>query len=147
MHGSSGPPYLKTHTAGRGQGDIGGHRCRVPTVAGNGHALPWAGWVLDAAPYKSLFVVGLWGQDIGYCMWQTPNWVQTQQVAELFGLHEAIKLAACRGKHDIDIVGDNVATLQQVTHQRARAPPRLHQRILPNVHHTMRPSGVTPRMY
>ena len=102
---------------------------------------------MDAAPYKSLFVVGLWGQDLAYCVWQALTWVRTQQVAELFRLHQAIKLAAYRDHTDIDIVGDNLATLQQVVQQRARAPLQHQQRILRRIHHTMRWSGVTPRMY
>ena len=81
-------------------------------------------WFMDAAQYKSFYVVGLWGANVGYRLWQAPAWVRSQQVAELYGLQEAIKLAEYRKCRDIEIVGDNLATVKQVVHQCARAPLR-----------------------
>ena len=49
-------------------------------------------------------------------------------------------------KH-VDVVGDELVTLQQVVQQRTRAPMRHQQRILRRLHHTLRRSGVTPHMY
>ena len=47
----------------------------------------------------------------------------------------------------MEIVGDTLATLQQVVHQRARAPLRHQQRILQRIHHAMRRGHVRPRIY
>ena len=75
---------------------------------------------------KALYVVGMWGKDLSYRIRQAPAWVRSQQVAELHGLQAAIKLGAYRGHPDVEIVGANLGTLQQVVHQRARAALR-HQ--------------------
>ena len=91
-------------------------------------------------------MIGMWGADLGYRIWQAPHWVRTQQVAELYRLQAAIKLAAYRGQTDVEIVDDNLATLQQVVHQRVRAPLRHQQCILRRVHHAMRWGRVKPRM-
>ena len=104
-------------------------------------------WFVDAAPHKSLYVIGMWGADLGCRIWQAPAWVQSQQVAEPYGLQPAIKLAAYRGQTEVEIVGDNLATLQQVVHQHARAPLRHLQRILRRIHHAMRWGHDRPRIY
>ena len=80
-------------------------------------------------------------------MWQAPTWIRSQQSAELYGLHAAIKLATYRRLSGLDIVGDNLATLMQITHMRAGAPLRAQQRIVRRAHHTLRWSGVQPRLY
>ena len=69
---------------------------------------------MDAAQYKSFYAVGMWGRDIGYRMHQAPARFRSQQVAELYGPHMAVKLVAYRRVRDPDIVGDNLATLLQV---------------------------------
>ena len=101
-------------------------------------------WFVDAAPFKSVYVIG---HTVGYRLSQAPAGVRSHQVAELYGLQRVIKLVAYRHCQDVEILGDNLATLQQVVHQCARVPLRPQQRILRRIHHTMRWSGVAPRIY
>ena len=68
-------------------------------------------------------------------------------MAALYGAQGAIKPAAYRGQADVQIVGDHVATLQQVVHQRAQAPLRHQQRILRRIHHAMQWGRVGSRIY
>ena len=89
----------------------------------------------------------LWGEDLGYRLWQAPVWVRSQQAAELYGLYEAVKLAAYKNLRGLGVVADNLATLTQVTHMRAKAPLRAQQRIVQREQHTLRWSGVVPRLY
>ena len=104
-------------------------------------------WFVDTAQHKGVYVVGLWRANTGYRNRQAPAWLRSQHSAELYGLHEAIKIAAYRRLKGIDVVGDNLATLTQIMHMQARAPLRAHHQIPRCVHHTLRWSCVQPRMY
>ena len=66
---------------------------------------------VDAAEWKSTYMVGVWADDAGARMWESPTTVWNQQAAELLCVEKAVKMAAYRGIKRLNLSVDNLAAV------------------------------------
>ena len=64
---------------------------------------------VDAAKWMSTYLVGVWADDAGARLWETPPTVRSQQADELLGVQKTVKMAAYRGMKELKRQGHNGA--------------------------------------
>lgn len=102
----------------------------------------------DAArsPWGTFFV-GVWEHQMGSRFFPCPEWVLTQQAAELFGALKAISLAAFRRDLSIHLYVDNHAAIYSLLRGKARSPLIPQNRILRRLCYLLQWSGVTAALH
>ena len=100
-------------------------------------------WFVDASSDGTHFRTAFWSPHIGIRISQAPSWVTNQQSAELLALVTAARIAAFRGIPSLSIAADNMAAIYSVL--RCRAPPaaKARTRLLRQLYHTLRWSGLS----
>ena len=66
---------------------------------------------VDAAPYGRQFIIGTVSNQGRYHIQHAPSYVRNKQIAELYGVEQAVKHAAYRGQKFATVVGDNLPSL------------------------------------
>ena len=75
---------------------------------------------VDAAEWKSTYMVEVWVDDAGARLWEAPPTVWNQQAAELLGVEEAVKMAAYRGMKQLNVGVDNLAAVWALMNRRSK---------------------------
>ena len=88
------------------------------------------------------FFVGVWSSE-GPAIRRCPQWVSSQQSAELFGVVCAPDVVRSSGCRHVDLVTDNVGAIAQILWGRASTLLVPRQRILCRVAHRLRWQGVS----
>ena len=101
-----------------------------------------ARYFADAArsPWGSFFV-GVWEIRMGIRIFPCPEWVMTQQAAELFGAYKAVSLAAFRHDSPCHLYLDNHAAIYSLLRGKARSPVMPQNRILRRLCYLLHWSG------
>ena len=96
----------------------------------------------DAARQGQNYYVGLWGDSLGMRIKMLPDWVATQQAAELAGIVETVRMGAYRRIQYLRVYGDNMSSLFSVMKGRAATACDAQNRLLRQLQHVLRWSGV-----
>ena len=95
----------------------------------------------DAARQGQNYYVGIWGDSLGIRIKRLPDWVATQQAAELAGIVETVRTGAYRRVQFLRIYGDNMSSLFSAMKGRAATACDAQNRLLRQLQHTLRWSG------
>ena len=95
----------------------------------------------DAARQGQNYYVGIWGDSLGMRIKRLPDWVATQQAAELAGIVETVRTGAYRRVQFLRIYGDNMSSLFSAMKGRAATACDAQNRLLCQLQHTLRWSG------
>ena len=95
----------------------------------------------DAARQGQNYYVGIWGDSLGMRIKRLPDWVATQQAAELAGIVETVRTGAYRRVQFLRIYGDNMSSLFSAMKGRAATACDAQNRLLRQLQHTLRWSG------
>ena len=82
--------------------------------------------------------MGQWGHQLGMRIKRLPDWVATQQAADLAGVVETVKLCAYRGHSCVRLYGDNLSTLLSAINGRAATVCGAQNKLLRQLQHTLR---------
>ena len=96
----------------------------------------------DAARQGQIYYVGLWGDSLGMRIKMLPDWVATQQAAELAGIVETVRMGAYRRIQYLRVYGDNMSSLFSVMKGRAATACDAQNRLLRQLQHVLCWSGV-----
>ena len=102
----------------------------------------------DAArsPWGTFFVA-IWERTMGIRIFACPEWVVTQQAAELFGAYKALSLAAFRHHSSLHLYLDNHAAIHSLLRGKARSPLLPQNRILRRTCYLLLWSGVVAALH
>ena len=84
----------------------------------------------DAARQGQHYYVGIWGDSLGMRIKRPPDWVATQQAAELAGIVETVRTGAYRRVQFLRIYGDNMSSLFSAMKGRAATACDAQNRLL-----------------
>ena len=101
---------------------------------------------VDAAEWKSTYMVGVWSDEAGARVWEAPVTVWNQQAAELSGVEEAIKMAVYRGMTSLHLGVDNLAAVWAVLGRKSKIHHRDRASTVRRCQQTLRWSGLTLRL-
>ena len=104
-------------------------------------------WFVGAAGTHSGYWSAIWSPYLRPKIVHHPPWVQTQQAAELAGVIHAIKVAAYQGHTTLNLVIDNQAAIASVITGKATYRCPAQQRLLRELHHVLRWSGLQITCY
>ena len=104
-------------------------------------------WFVDAAGTHSAYWSGIWSPYLRPKTVHHPPWVHTQQAAELAGVIHAIKIAAYQGHTTLILIIDNQAAIASVISRKATYKCQAQQRLLRQLHHVLRWSGLQVACY
>ena len=94
-----------------------------------------------------LFFCGIWEPNMGLRFFPCPNWVLSQQAAELFAAVKALSLAAHRGDLSIHLYLDNHAAIYSILRGKARSPLIPQNRLLRRLNYLLVWSGITAAVH
>ena len=97
---------------------------------------------MDAAEWKSTYMVGVWADDAGARLWEAPPTVWNQQAAELLGVEKAVKMAAYRGMKELNLGVDHLAAVWAVMNRRSKIHHRDRATVVRRIQQTLRWSGM-----
>lgn len=102
----------------------------------------------DAAcsPWGSYFV-GIWSHQMGTRFFPCPNWIVTQQAAELYAALKALQLAAFRHDYRLHLYLDNHAAIHSLLRGKARSPLVPQNRILRRLSYLLHWSGLSAALH
>ena len=133
--GVGGPTIAQDEPAHQwpaGLHDVGATKCKVHAIKvlkAQGQAIAtWIGpWVassrtlgekvhmyVDAAEWKSTYMVGVWSDKAGAGLWEALATVWNWQAAELSGVDKEVKMADYRGMKRLNLGVDNLAAFWAV---------------------------------
>ena len=92
----------------------------------------------DAARQGQNYFVGLWGDSPGMRIKMLPDWVATQQAAELAGIVETVRMGAYRRIQYLRVYGDNMSSLFSAMKGRAATACTAQNRLLRQLQHVLR---------
>ena len=95
----------------------------------------------DAARQGQNYYVGLWGDSLGMRIKKLPDWVATQQAAELASIVETVRTGAYRRVQFLRVYGDNMSSLSSLMKGRAATVCDAQNRLLRRLQHVLRWSG------
>ena len=95
----------------------------------------------DAARQGQNYYVGIRGDTLGMRIKRLPDWVATQQAAELAGIVETVRTGAYRRVQFLRIYGDNMSSLFSAMKGKATTACDAQNRLLRQLQHTLRWSG------
>ena len=101
---------------------------------------------VDAAEWKSTYMVGVWADDAGARLWEPPPTVWNQQAAELLGVEKVVKMAAYRGMKELNLGVDNWAAVWVLLNRRSKIHHRDRAAVVRRIHKTLRWSGLALRL-
>jgi hypothetical protein len=93
------------------------------------------------------FYVGVWERRMGTRFFPCPDWVRTQQAAELYAALKALSLAAFRKTRFLHLYLDNHAAIHSILRGRARSPLIPQNRILRRLSHLLHWSALTAAVH
>ena len=93
---------------------------------------------VDAAEWKSTYMVGVWADDAGTRLWEAPPTVWNQQAAELLGVEKAVKMAAYRGMKELNLGVDNLAAVWAAMNRRSKIHHRDKVTVVRRIQQTLR---------
>jgi hypothetical protein len=107
-----------------------------------------ASFFTDAAraPWGTYYV-GVWEASMGSRFFPCPQWVLTQQAAELFAAYKALSLAAFRHTRLLRLHVDNHAAIHSLLRGRASSPLVPQNRILRRITYLLHWSGITAAIH
>ena len=97
---------------------------------------------VDAAEWKSTYMVGVWSDEARARLWEAPATVWNQQAAELSGVEKAVKMAAYRGMKKLNLGVDNLAAVWAVLSRRSKIHHRDRATMVRRIQQTLRWSGM-----
>ena len=101
---------------------------------------------VDAAEWKSTYMVGVWADNAGARLWEAPPTVWNLQAAELLGVEKAVKMAAYRGMKELNLGVDNLAAVWAVLNRRLKIHHRDRATMVHRIQQTLRWSGMALRL-
>ena len=104
-------------------------------------------WFTDASFDGTAYWISLWSPHIGIRIYRAPTWVNSQQSAELLALVTAARIAAFRGLPSLALAVDNMAAIHSALHCRAPPAAKPRTRLLRQLQHTLRWSGLTLHLH
>ena len=137
-------------------------KCTPPAVlralaeAAAAAVVPWSApihpscgpaWFVDAAGTWSGYWSAIWSPCLRPKIVQHPPWVNNQQAAELAGIVHAVRVAAYKGCRSLNLVVDNEAAICSAISGRTRIPCSAQLRLLRQLQHILRWSGLQLACY
>ena len=89
---------------------------------------------VDAAPYKQTFLVSAYKHRSFSTTIQTPNWITTQQEAELYAIFHGLRQALLQNYSSIAIFTDNSSAYYTILHGRVSSSHPIRARILRRIY-------------
>jgi len=97
---------------------------------------------VDAAKGPERYVAAMWSTTHGTRIWHLPNWVNTQQAAELAAIEHTLKLAAYEKLKQVHIIADNMAAIFTTTKFGSKLCNPTRARHVRRIAHTLRWSKI-----
>ena len=97
---------------------------------------------VDAAEWKSTYMVGVWSDEAGARVWETPATMWNQQAAELSGVEKEVKMAAYRRKTKLHLGIDNLAAVWAVLGRKSKIHHRDRASTVRRLQQTLRWSAL-----